>query len=228
MGRLLVADLETWYLGGGRDILGASSVFGFLGDFCFSVEVVFAASWGAAVGAGATSSAFVGVACDAGLVGLLLARGCLEGRVGFSSGGCALSPSVRDSAAARSAARWASWGDDGCSEEAFGGREGWRMGLAFGGGSIYYQSLLKVSIDAYDLRSACHGLAVEKQKCWRDATTRGAANGLSRGTRDCSRGIAVYRKLIIAQRRTSQWPKICSRAMTLQASVVNCGSTPEV
>jgi hypothetical protein len=53
----------------------------------------------------------------------------------LGSGGCALSPSVKDSAAARSAARWASLGVVGCSEEAFGGREDCTMGLAFGGGS---------------------------------------------------------------------------------------------
>ena len=124
MGRFLFADLETAYFGGGRDSLGARDVFGFLAAFFLSVDVVFATSEGALEGVGATSSAFAGLACNDVFVGLLSARGCLEGSVGFCSGGCALSPSVRDSAAARSAARWASWGVDGCSEEAFGGREG--------------------------------------------------------------------------------------------------------
>jgi hypothetical protein len=112
MGRFLFADLETAYFGGGRDSLEACDVFGF----------------------------FAGLPCDDLFDGLLSARGCLEGSVGFSTGDCALSPSVRDSAAARSAARWASWGVDGCWDEAFGGREGCAMGLEFAGGSIEYQS----------------------------------------------------------------------------------------
>ena len=54
-----------------------------------------------------------------------------EGNMGFDSGGCALSDSVTASAAAKSAARWASWGVDGASGEAFGGNEGSAEG--FGG-----------------------------------------------------------------------------------------------
>lgn len=116
MGRFLFVDLETVYFGGGRDVSGARGVLGFLGAFCLSAFVVLAVPFGAAQGGGgATPLAFLG------LVGLLSARGCLEGRTGLSSGGCALSASVRDSAAARSAARWAAWGDNGCLEEALGG-----------------------------------------------------------------------------------------------------------
>lgn len=63
-----------------------------------------------------------------------------EGNVGFGSGGCALSDSVTASAAARSAARWACWGVDGASGEAFGGNEGFAEGfddkVALEGGSI--------------------------------------------------------------------------------------------
>ena len=136
MGRFLFADLETAYLGGGRDSLGARGVFGFLATFFWSVDVVSAVSEGAVEGLGATSSAFAGFACEGVCSGLLSDRGCLEGSVGFCSGGCALSPSVRDSAAARSAARWASWGDVGCCEEALGGRDGWTIGLESGGGSM--------------------------------------------------------------------------------------------
>lgn len=91
MGRFLFIDRETWYLGGGRDIFWTSGVFCFLGDLGFCSEGAVAASFG-----------------------LMSARGCLDGRTGLGSGGCALSPSVRDSAAARSAARWACWGVDGC------------------------------------------------------------------------------------------------------------------
>jgi hypothetical protein len=141
MGRFLFADLETAYLGGGRDSRGARGVIGFLAVFFLSVDVVSAVTAGAVEGFGATSSASVGLACDGVFSGLLSARGCFEGRLGFCSGGCALSPSVRDSAAARSVARWASWGVDGCSEDALGGRDGWTMGLKLGGGSTRCQLL---------------------------------------------------------------------------------------
>jgi hypothetical protein len=141
MGRFLFADLETAYFGGGRESLGRRGKFGFLATFFLSPDVVSAVSEGAVEGVGATSSAFVGLGCDEVVSGLLSARGCLEGIVGFCFGGCALSLSVRDSVAARSAARWASCGDDGCSEEALGGRDDWTMGLEFAGGSVKCQLL---------------------------------------------------------------------------------------
>ena len=147
MGRFLEMERETWYFGGGSESLRERGVLAFFGDFFWSFGVVFATSSGAVDVVGVTSSAFVGsrlsdcagLGCDEEVFGLLSARGCLEGRVGFCSGGCALSPSVRDSAAARSAARWASWGVDGCSEEAFGGSEGVLMGAEFAGGSVARQ-----------------------------------------------------------------------------------------
>jgi hypothetical protein len=139
MGRFFEAERETWYFGGGSESLSTRGVLAGLEDFFLSCEVVFAVSDGAEAVDGDTESAFAGL--DEVFVGLLSARGCFEGSVGLGSGGCALSPSVRDSAAARSAARWASWGVEGCSEEAFGGREGVVMGVALAGGSKECQSV---------------------------------------------------------------------------------------
>ena len=105
--------------------------------------MVFAVSDGASMGVSDTASAFAGLGRDEGFdVGLLSALGCFEGSADFGSGGCALSPSVRDSAAARSAARCGSLGDVGCSEEAFGGSEGFVTGPAdVAGGSDRCQLL---------------------------------------------------------------------------------------
>lgn len=127
MGRFLFADRATWYFGGDRDIdwvgTGEREAFAaFLrrSSFCVRDSGLNLLVWKALLGVlGAVGS--TGFGCDA--------FDRFEGRMGFGSGGCALSLSVTASAAARSAARCACCDVDGASEDAFGGNEGFDEAL---------------------------------------------------------------------------------------------------
>jgi hypothetical protein len=134
-----------------------------------------------AVGVG-TASAFDG---DSGEDGW---RDRCEGRSGFESGGWALSDSVMASAAARSAARAASWGVDGAAGGAWEGAVGF-AGLE-GSGRCQLHPILSGRMRQI-IRSAQNLVVVEKRKCCRHATALGAPNVLNSGVRACNRGIGV-------------------------------------
>jgi hypothetical protein len=125
MGRFLLAVREMWYFGGGKDIdigegvdwgddvvRGVAVVRDVVGAL-FRADSVLGCDVGEA--GGKTSSAFFGA------VGFEVR---FEGSSGFGSGGCALSDSVTASAAARSAARAASWGVVGAAGGACEGAVG--------------------------------------------------------------------------------------------------------
>jgi hypothetical protein len=121
MGRFLLAERETWYFGGGREMEMEEGV-GFADDVrevfwgFFRADSVLAC--GVCEAGGKTSSALVVV-----VLGIELFKR-LEGSSGLGSGGCALSDSVIASAAARSAARAASCGVVGAAGGACEGAMG--------------------------------------------------------------------------------------------------------
>lgn len=176
MGRFLFADRATWYFGGDRDIdwvgTGEREAFAaFLrrSSFCVRDSGLNLLVWKALLGVlGAVGS--TGFGCDA--------FDRFEGRMGFGSGGCALSLSVTASAAARSAARCACCDVDGASEDAFGGNEG------------FDEALGEVEV-CKDGCSDWNRVAVEKRKCWRHATALGAASGRNRDIKGVMRGIGI-------------------------------------
>jgi hypothetical protein len=130
MGRFLLAERETWYFGGGREMEIEEGV-SFADDVrevfwgFFKADSVLACDVCVCEAGGKTSSALV-----VGVFGVELCKR-LEGSSGLGSGGCALSDSVIASAAARSAARAASCGVVGAAGGACEGAMGWE-GIAGG------------------------------------------------------------------------------------------------
>jgi hypothetical protein len=219
IGRFLLEERETWYFGGGSSMDSAAGVredaIGFFrDDSVLGFDVVdegFGMSSALVLrvfirdDAGAFFRADWVLPCDAGdplgrtsstFFVVLELFPWWDGNSGFGSGGWALSDSVTASAAARSAAREASCGVVGVAGGACDGA----VGFADCTGSILKLASHYLGCSAYyeDILSAHNLVAVEKRKCCRHVTVRGAASGLSKGIHDCMRGILSIRGRIEA------------------------------